>query len=288
MKKTITITALVLLFLGMGIAFIALVSAGFNFSTLSVNAERTLKNFDVDYTEGTNFKVCSPIDNVKISPSEDEQIHIVCYESKYSTYELTEDNGKITLTRNDLKRNWWEYISFNLNWNDYSTVIELPASFNGELAVEAVTQNVEISGFSHISACNISITTGNVQCADLIAESMKITSTTGNINVTDVTASELTFTLTTGNIVVKNTNTETLSVKATTGDIFLDGAEGRDIYARATTGNIRGAVRGNQSEYTLRHSTTTGNCNFNDRDGNGDKYLTAETTTGSINISFSG
>lgn len=287
MKKKAIYTAIILLIAGMVLSLISMLIVRFDFEKLSVNAEHYEKILEAEYASGQNFTLNASREDIRIQPSEDDKIHVVCYESKQSAFSLTEDENGVTLTENKESFRWFESWTLNFKGKNYATVVKLPSVFDGELRVTATSQNMSVENLSGIKICSLESKSGNVSCSAVKAESFTVETKSGNVRCSNVGTANFSAETATGNITLEQVTTNVLNAESSTGNIRLKEITGGTIDLKTSTGNVTGSVTGKETDYTLRAETGTGNCNFANR-GGGKRILDVKTSTGNVRISFLG
>ena len=256
------------------------------YDTNSYEFEETIGDITVD----TNTA------HVKILPSDDGVVRVVCKEEEKLQHTVTVEDGTLSIRLVDTRR-WYNYIHLFSFDTDEITVF-LPRGEYGALTVNVSTGDVEvpaeysfksvkIKGSTAHATCraevredlNIELTTGAVKVENTKVGAMWLTTSTGRIqvfsvvcegdaslNVTtgdtdmrDVTCRSLTSRGTTGEMELERViATEKFSIARDTGDVEFDRCDAAEIYVETSTGDVEGTLL---SEKTFFAYSDTGHVN---------------------------
>lgn len=310
MKKsvlTVLIIAAVLLLAGGAVVTAALASIQFDFSKLSYVGKVFKVEQDLYISDGEALIVKGNASNINISVSRDDKAYISYYNTDYQRYELTHENGEVSLICRNENKKWYDFIhiGFETKYNEVN--IQLPSDFSGDILLETSAGDITLTGIKGAAGVTASATTGNIKCLDMSASDIslyattgdvmlknavsgdgaEIGTTTGNIQVTGLkTENGFNARSTTGRNVIEDVKCASAEIKATTGDIRFSQIDAQRVNISASTGSVSGKLAGREEEYSILSSTGTGGNNLPEKWGSGSRSLEVRTSTGNINVSF--
>ena len=243
------------------------------------------------------------------------------YNEKYLNYEITEQNGTLTVKRLKGKKNIDFSFGFEFEWPE--VVVTVPdkeyekicinLSSGGAKVSDIDVNRIDVSNSSGLislenvdaSMIDVSNTSGAINLSDITADTVEATSTSGGVKLSNVTAPFVTAEATSGslsleNIVASDVNTkvssgflnlrgvkaDNINGKTTSGSVKVENLDAaKSISLEATSGSIRGTIIGNESDFSIISNTGSGSSNVESRIG-GDKELNLKTTSGSIHVDF--
>lgn len=262
----------------------------------------------------TNISVKSSAD-VLLLPSVDAKVTVICYEQVNIKHAVTVSDGTLKIEADDTRK-WYEYIG--VNFKTPKITVYIPAGEYGELTLDCLTGNIEISkefkfknidvsvstgnviGFATASEkTSVNVTTGAIRIEGCSAGSYELSSTTGKITLFNVTCGQLAVNVTTGEASLKNvmcdnllTNGSTgdvmlenvrcsalMKIERTTGDVKLERCDGGEIVINTNTGEVKGSLLSGKIFIT---STSTGKISVPQTITGGRCQIS--TTTGDIKI----
>lgn len=318
MSKTTTkwlIAAGVLILLGIVVSISVLCAASCDLNKLKTRKFETNEYEITDEFNGISVD-CETAD-VVFSLSSDGKSKVVCYEEENFGHSVSVAEGVLTIKSSDT-REWYDFISFDVKAPTI-TIYSAKKAYS-DLVVKNKTGKVDIPADFKFESINVSVSTGNVNCAASAAGMTVITSTTGNILIENTEADSLELSATTGGITVskaslsggvtiktstgkvvltdvscKNVDstgstgdirlknvvaTEKIYIERSTGDVRFDGADAAEIYAKTSTGDVTGTLL---SEKIFNAETSTGEVKIPASVAGGSCKIV--TSTGDIKVS---
>lgn len=190
------------------------------------NKTEILEQKEYEMSEIEEIKVDVLSANVKIVEGMEEKAKVTIYGSKEEQYEITLENKELGIKQKD---NFHIFILF-LGSIKREITIELPKSYEGEIAIKATSGNTQVMD---LEKANIQVesSSGNVKCGSM--KNGKIRTTSGNILVGN--ANEIDLQASSGNI--QAANIKKGKIATTSGAIKAEETE--EIEAKATSGGIR-------------------------------------------------
>lgn len=179
------------------------------------NAEKEVKSFDTGNI--SVIRVFDNMQNVRIVPSENNEITVTDYKSSKKTYMLEAVEGVLTVKG----RKAASVITYNQD-----LTIAVPGSFSGELYVELDGGSCEIDIDADLSMVKVGVGTGDILVDALSADQMFFTVDTGSISGT----------------LVGNESDYSILARCDVGTCSLSGnvgtVSGKNLNAEVDTGSI--------------------------------------------------
>lgn len=329
--KTTLIVALSLFCAGVVISLAVSLAIGFDYSRLNVSGnlwgqtyitsengterEAVTEPKPVESSfkaEGQDFTLELVSSDVRIVPSEDNEIHIRYYENNWLWYDFSNENGKIRLVEqhpdNLLKKGSSGGLQFSINFgllgifgdsngifigddseNDRTNRVEirLPAKHSGSFDISSVSGDIYIdnAGTGRISASTASgyIGISRIQRAD----GMSLQTVSGDIRLSEVLASGLKLETTSGDIKLDKTTSPRASAHTTSGDVELNMSEIDELIVNTVSGELEGTVPGDGDDYSVFFSSVSGSNSLSSHRGRGNKTIDFSSVSGDLDLNFS-
>lgn len=314
--KTAIIIGISLIIAGAAIFIAVMFTLDFDFSKFdnSVYVTNTYEYVD----SMTNIKVDVETADIKILPSDDEILRVVCYEKEKLPFTVTTEN--YTLIIESTKKNWYDHLSlFTLDKSEIT--LYLPDKFATEYVLHSegeITQlytstfqidlgtdtgDISVENLGFAKSISTESDTGDISIYNSEFDLLKAETDTGDIHLHKTTVNESIETETdtgattieecystdinseasTGDITFRNTDTSNnIKAETSTGNITFRDSDGQNIYAKSSTGDITGTIL---SAKTFKTDSSTGKVSVPGSTGWG--IFEAKTSTGNINISYS-
>jgi len=243
------ITAAVLFAVGLLLCAGALWKVNFNFGALSTNDEPVARS-GLAMTDGLRgIRVEAHSDDVRVTRSADDQIHVVWYDGTYESYELVTVNGTLVLREkeSDGDKSPAHWLQFDLR---EASGIELavPEGFAGDL--------------------DLYTNAGGITCTDVsIGGEADLETQSGDASLRSMRAADI-------------------RLETSSGSIALDAVQSPELVLSAVSGDVSGTIDGAAADYTVSASSVSGDCGLSDRTGSGAGMLTVRTDSGSIDLRF--
>lgn len=211
--------------------------------------------------------------------SSDGVCKVECFENQKEMHTVTIRENTLQITRKNEKA-WYDYIG--IHFSSPRITIYLPQAEYGKLTIKESTGSIHIPGDFQFENVDIAVSTGDVNCASSVTETLKIEVSTGKTSLTGLTCKNFVTTGSTGEVILKNViATEAFSIKRSTGDVKLEGCDATEIRIETATGSVRGTLL---TDKVFIVQTSTGNVNVPKTAAGGKCEIT--TGTGDINFSI--
>ncbi len=270
--------------LGLIVVFIALLKGGFDPSALS-NKKFETNTVTFDSKEASiveKIDIDTQTADIVFARSESEDIRVDCYEEENQRHKVTLSGGTLSITSNDQRKNWFDYISF-FSFSTPKITVYLPQKEDSApsytLTINESTGDIDLPDDLSFDTVDINATTGDVRCFSPIADHAEIKLSTGDITFESPLVHSLDLTATTGDIAVSDVTCDgDININATTGDIELQNVRCRgNIFCEGSTG--RTALKDTDAAGGMTLKRSTGDILFDHSDA-GELFVT--TTTGSV------
>lgn len=271
--KAAMIVAAVMIAAGIALCIVGVSVNGFSLDFLMEKTEvRT-----VELTEDiTDISVTGTVCKVQITRSEDERKRVVLRETEKIGYDVSVNDGKITVTEDNRKK-WYDYIG--ISFESTEVIIYLPEAQYGDVYVQVNTGTVTLDGIS-VSNIRLATDTGAVNVNAEVNGNAYLDSDTGRVSAKLSGAPErVEISCDTGSASLEQTNCNTLDISTETGRIELtDVICSGKMTLEADTGNIKLTKC---DAYEIDIETDTG-----DVTGTllSEKIIYAESDTGKVNV----
>lgn len=319
--KKILAAAIVLAVCGIICVAGAFVAVGGEVSKLSLHETEAKTYQSAQAAAVHTVRVVNFDGGVTFTPA--EEMRVEYKDSKYYRYDVSEQDGVLTVTcdRPRMMRFSFGFFDFNLS----KVMVFMPPTVqnvnvvnrNGSVSIydfSLETLNIETTNASlragrtsvkeeakfitkngslrlnDFTAGSLEVQTSNASLSLLRVESKReiyARSSNGSLRFEDIRALKLAADTTNAGVKVFNAAVSDLSVTTTDGSVNVDNIESERIKLKTTNASIKGKVKGKREEYTLTISTTNASQNV-ESGGNGPRLLEARTTNGSIKIAFLG
>ena len=272
------IVAASLVALGLILTIVAFALLGFDFKELDMN-KCTLNTHKISESF-ENVSIVTDTAEIAILPSTDGQVRVECFEHKKEIHTVSVQNGTLVIALNDT-RAWYDYISF-FSFSKPEITIYLPVVEYGNLTVESDTGDVVIPKDFSFSGIDVSLDTGDVQCAASTTGNMKIKTSTGDIDLENLSAGALDLRTSTGDIEVSSVVcADSVSFRVSTGKTKISALTCKDLTSVGTTGDL--SLENVIVSGLMSIKRDTGNVNFVGCDA---AEIVSHTSPGDVKGSF--
>lgn len=237
---------------------------------------------------------------IELRPSSDGQLTVGWTENKYHKYDVTAENGVLTVTYrapNILER------IFNAMRRE-PVVVGVPAGYAGLINANTVNGGIEAETLHLTGQLKLQTTNGSIGLEDIQAETVTASSTNGSIKAEQLQGQQLRLRTTNAKlkleqvdapvvdlgttnakIDLESVRADTLTAGTSNSAISVDQIDAQQVRLRTSNGSISGRVAGSAADYTISSGTSNGKNNIPSRAG-GQRTLEAHTSNGSIKIEF--
>ena len=308
--KILLITAGLLCAAGVLLSGTAFALGGFNLAAFSGGQKAVVKTYDLSAEEAAGLEsifLDLQEQPVEVVVSADEGIHIRYWEDERDAYAFSQENGTWSMTHHR-QPEYWSWLTdgmfSGLAEISRKVMLELPASYAGELQVKTSNSSIRLEDFQQLAACSLKTTNGSIHAADvnaaaftaettnssitlrhLTADSARLGSTNGSLltedirlsgdldistsngsfTLRDVACANMTGVTTNGSIRLESVHaTGRVDVQTTNAGVRLEALSSPDIRLSSTNGSIRGTVGGDIRDYAISSHTTNGDSNLPD------------------------
>ncbi len=296
--------ALFLFIAGAALLLAGFAMAGFDLDNLNTGGPLVARTYEAA-EEVTRIMVREMDADVELVISEDGRARVTCEENEAFCYDITEEDGVLTVEKRDLRE-----ARFGLYFGFYQgsvLKIEVPA----DTAVDVETQNGSIrltGGAEGLSSPTVSLQSANgsivaeglrageatmctsnddVEIADVEAETLTAATSNGAVTLCGVDVGETSVQTRNGGIRLEDVHADALTARTENDDIAFSGVEAaRSIDLETSNGDIRGTLPGSPGDYSVESAATNGENSLPELlEGDG-VYLRVMTENGDIDVTF--
>lgn len=270
--KRLLIGGTIAICVALGLIFLALVCSNFNWKRFSLKPESKLVEVTFDPNLITEMDVKTINEAINIKSSSDNKIHISYYESEIETYQITKQNGTLSVHYENLQSGLDQFLStfrygiLQFDWLDRDLTIYLPETYQKTL--------------------NVKDTNGSVTVEAISLNELQLNSVNGSLKVNNSNMETLNMKSTNGAIQVEESDTKNVILKSTNGSIKFLNSSGTNMNLNTTNGSIKASLIGDQKEYNIKVSKVNGSSNIDNQVSYTDQQLVVSSINGSINITF--
>ena len=272
--KTLLMVAGILTIAGLGI-FITVWAVN-DFEIDKINTyEYTTNTYQIE-EEFTDVAIDVEISNISLIKAEEDQVKIVCNESKRTKYNISVANNTLMIeTKNSYK--WSSFFNFGA-WKKEKLELYLPENLYNKLEIKNDMGNVVVNKEIKFKEIKVESSTGNLELYASINK-IVVEMDTGNIKINDVNASTIDLKTSTGIHTLTNvTASSNIYLKTDTGPINLTGVRAVNLRINVETGRVK--LNDVIASGRLDVTTSTGSVTLTDCDA-GEIYI--KTSTGTVN-----
>lgn len=272
--KILLMVAGILTIAGLGI-FITVWAVN-DFEIDKINAyEYTTNTYQIK-EEFTDVAIDVEISNISLIKAEEDQVKIVCNESKRTKYNISVANNTLMIeTKNSYK--WSSFFNFGA-WKKEKLELYLPENLYNKLEIKNDMGNVVVNKEIKFKEIKVESSTGNLELYASINK-IVVEMDTGNIKINDVNASAIDLKTSTGIHTLTNvTASSNIYLKTDTGPINLTGVRAVNLRINVETGRVK--LNDVIASGRLDVTTSTGSVTLTDCDA-GEIYI--KTSTGTVN-----
>ncbi len=207
-----------------------------------------------------NITIQATAANIRILPSQDDNVRIVTKQASKITYSVTVQENTLTVKEVD-NRAWYDHIGIFMMGQQVT--LYLPAGAYGNLKLHAISGDVQVLskgytfaaadlrcssgdlGFRATVSGNVQAKTssGEIDLLDTTAQRISVSSTSGDITLSRCTANDILLSASSGEMeLVHVTGKNKLQAKTTSGDIDLSCCDGDSIHISTTSGDVEGTL----------------------------------------------
>lgn len=307
MKKYLKISLLVaavLVVAGAAVCGVALDMVDFDFRRLSTDyGSAALEHAQYDPASVAAIVVDIDVDDLRVEPSADGQIHVRYAQREHRPYRLSLTGGVLRLEQT---QSGWQLFQMSFGWEETAAVLSVPADFAGDLTLHSDVGDIRGETLRLAGRLEAETNTGSIELSDLAAASARLTVDTGDIRcrgwqlagdleaevdtgailLEDCAADAVTCGSDTGAMRLTRLAAARVDLESNTGDVELAALAAPQIAIVSDTGSVQGTIDGAEADYTIDAEADIGDCNLRARAGRTDRRLTVRTDVGDIDLSF--
>ena len=254
--KIVIFVAIGMVVLGMGMAFVAMASGGFDMKKLASTKNYMLKTYDVADTF-VNINLDIDSESVKVVESYDDNTHFECYESSSDRYDVKVD-GDTLKVKSIRKPGITEWFSFGVT---EPAKLYLPKEEYEDFTAKLGSGSFEMETKLALEDVDIKVGSGSIRLGNLQADDIVANTNSGSIKADQITAKSADLHSGSGSVKCSNCEIQTqLKASSNSGSITAEEITCSALDLKSGSGSI---------------NATNVEC---------DTDFTADTSSGSVNM----
>lgn len=217
-------------------------------------------------------------EDISLLPSNDGKCKVVFYEPEKAEYSAAVSDGTLTVESGPDNGKWYEHFSLFSSAAQRKITVYLPGKDYARLSVQENTGDIRIpTGFS-FEGIEISVSTGDVDCAAACPGTVFVKTSTGDIRLSQLSAAQIDLSVSTGAVKLDSVScTGSLGVSVSTGKTALTNVACGSFASEGSTGDV--SLTNVTADRVLSVTRTTGDIRLHRCDA---PALELHTTTGSV------
>ncbi|MBR4435402.1 MAG: DUF4097 family beta strand repeat protein [Clostridia bacterium] len=276
MKKAFILAGIALILVGAVLFAGVSIAIGFDYNKLDTQKLET--NTHTVSERFKNIDIGTSIADIRIKPSEDGSVRVVCVESEKLRHTVSVENETLKIALNDT-RGIGDHIGLFYNYRSESITLYMPEEEYDTLYIKNSTGDTEIpSGYS-FESITASLSTGSFVCEANVSGLIKIKTTTGSISLNCISAGAVEAASSTGVTSIRSSEIGgSLILSSSTGRVELEDVSLRSLISESSTGTIR--LKNVVADENILITRSTGDVHFENCDA---ASLSIKTSTGDVN-----
>ena len=221
-------------------------------------------------------------EDISFLPSNDGTCKVVFYEPENAEFSAAVSDRTLTVTSGTDDGKWYEHFSLFSSAARRKITVCLPGKDYAKLSVQENTGDISIpTGFS-FESIEISVSTGDVDCAAACSGTVFVKASTGDIRLSQLSAAEIDLSASTGAVKLDSVScTGSLGISVSTGKTALTNVACGSFASEGSTGDV--SLTNVTADKSLSVTRTTGDIKLHRCDA---ASLDLHTTTGSVSGSL--
>lgn len=255
-----------------------------------------------------NINISEVSHDIRIEKASDDKITVEYWDNSALVHEVKSDGGTLTVTYKNSKH-WYDFIMIGIpgitetsSDENHDTIIYLPEGVYGDLAISAVSSDIDIPDGYTFEDVDFNTVSGEISCASESTGNVNVNTTSGNLNEMyingisanintvsgDVFLSESTLSgsvvidTTSGGVQLTNVSVGACDINTTSGDILMNSYSGDNTTINTTSGDITAVVSG---AYHISYDTVSGDANITCDNISDGANFRVDTVSGDLSIS---
>lgn len=273
--KAYSKVAVILIVLGLLIAFGAMAAMNFDFTKL--NTVSFVTNTYPVHENFTGISVKGAECDIELRLTTDGTCKVECREGDKIYHTVSVENGILTVSRIDARK-WYEH--FGVYWGRMEVILYLPQAQYESLSVLSVSGDIEIPADFSFGYADARSTSGDIDFLAPVTNDLFVKTVSGNIRIADTACRSVDAESTSGDIVFSNVLVSgNIHIKSVSGDVDLRGCDAATLRIKTTSGDVSGTLL---TEKTFTVNTVSGRVHIPQTAGGGACEI--KTTSGDIKM----
>jgi DUF4097 and DUF4098 domain-containing protein YvlB len=286
-NKVILIIATICLAAGALMATLAVVFNGFDLGTLSTNGTFQQESRSFELTADASIVYEGVAHDLIVERSEGKSVEIEYWYNDQQEYTFNNSDSVLRIA----EKYKFRLFSFNFDFTNRTTILRIPATFDGSLTLTTSSGAVKLRGLASLEELTLESISGSLELESVeVTGALRATSSSGGVLFSNVEAARGFLNSISGNIRLSDARlTSKLEASSTNGNIRFEGLRVPHVALESISGNIQGDIAGDATSYAIESQTTSGKVSLPDgasRSVQTDNSLAVKTTSGDIVIDF--
>jgi DUF4097 and DUF4098 domain-containing protein YvlB len=282
--KILLVVATVALLAGLLMVGAALGLARFDFAALSTSEPYQQEHYTLSQSDGVDIVYEGVSHNLRVERSAESAIEVEYWSNDRQTYTF----DTTTSTLRIVEKHRFSLLPFDSDFQDRTTTLRLPASFNGSLILSTASGTIRVSDLGTVNEMSLSTTSGDIEASDLrVKDALRASSSSGDISITGITTESASVHTTSGNSNLSDVTLKaSLDVGTASGNIDFERLRVSHVELKSTSGDVKGSILGSSEDYTIDARSVSGSLSLPKGASQADKSLAVKTSSGNVDISF--
>lgn len=244
--------------------------------------------------EVTSFMLDLGADAVEILPSDDGKLSITYYESKRNYWEYSYNDGKATFKQ---KSKGWFFFGFDLKQRP-KVKIYLPDTVTDTLDIDMGSGSLS-TDLEKLTLKNLKVDVGSgaLSIANVETDDCDIDVSSGAMSFYNITANSLFVNVASGTTKLEKCTANTVDIDVSSGTFKMDNLTANNVSASLSSGIMKISLNGTLSDYRVKAKASSGSVTVKENGekvssgddiycGSGDRSVTVSISSGTAVINL--
>jgi len=242
------------------------------------------RHLDANPATVRELRVIDHNNGIQLEPSEDDRIHIRWTENANHKYEVTGEQGVLTLAHQQpdfLER------MFGASRRE-KVVVQLPSGFGGYVNMKTSNSSIKADTLHLCGKVELTTSNSKIEVETLVAGQLICATSNSKLTCDTVQAETIDLRTSNSTLAVNSTQAKTLQARTSNGSLKAECVDALNVTLQTSNGSISGELVGRAEDYTVVESHTSNGSNRNPARPGGERQLHLRTSNGSIKVEFMG
>lgn len=140
------------------------------------------KSYTADSSEVTRLEIAAQDRKIEVTPSPDNQIHLIYYESEQEFYEISQPDENTLLLKSETNKEWQDYIGENAPLSYRTISLQIPQTGLQSLRLQTSNEDLILPELQVSQGVELEVNNGNISFGLLdVGESIQVTAKNGDV-----------------------------------------------------------------------------------------------------------